>query len=76
MQGKVAGNDPLINGTDALASFGDPKAFGEINRLAEDDDRAAEDAARQPAPQSHGFRSAFAENPFDSFGSLCGDGGN
>ena len=66
MQGDDAGDDPLVDGRDALAGFGDPKAFGEINRLAEHDNRAAEDAAGQPAPQSCGFWSAFAENPFDA----------
>ena len=66
MQGDDAGDDPLVDGSDALAGFGDPKAFGEINRLAEHDNWAAEDAAGQPAPHSPGFGSAFAENPFDA----------
>jgi hypothetical protein len=66
MQGDDAGDDPLVDGSDALAGFGDPNAFGEINRLAEHDNRAAENAAGQPAPQSSGFWSAFAENPFDA----------
>src|ERR1022692_3393051 len=66
MQGDDAGDDPLVDGSDALTGFGDPKAFGEINRLAEHDNRPAEDAAGQPAPQSPGFWSTFAENPFDA----------
>ena len=45
---------------------GDPKAFREINWLAEHHNRAAEDAAGQPAPQPRGFWSAFAENQFDA----------
>src|ERR1035441_9251511 len=66
MQGDDAGDDPLVDGSDALAGFGDPSAFGEINRLAEHDNRATEDATGQPAPQSPGFWSAFAENPFNA----------
>ena len=66
MQGDDARDDPLVDGRDALAGFGDPKAFAEINRLAEHDNRAAEHAPGQPAPQSPGFWSAFAENPFDA----------
>ena len=66
MQGDDAGDDTLVDGRDALAGLRDPKAFGEINRLAEHDNRAAEDAAGQPAPQSSGFWPTFAENPFDA----------
>src|ERR1022692_1053100 len=66
MQGDDAGDDTLIDGRDALAGLGDPSAFGEINRLAEHDNWAAEDAPGQPAPQSSGFGSTFAENPFDA----------
>ena len=66
MQGEHGGDDALVDGSYALASFGDPKAFGEINGLAEHDNRAAEDAAGQPAPPSRGFGSAFAEDPFDA----------
>ena len=66
MQGDDAGDDPLVDGRDALAGFDDPKAFGEIDRPAEHDNRAPEDAAGQPAPEPPGFGSAFAENPFDA----------
>ena len=66
MQGDNAGDDPLVDGSYALAGFGDSEAVGEINRLAEYDNRAAEDAAGQPAPQSAGLWSTFAENPFDA----------
>ena len=66
LQGDDAGNYRLVDRTNALASSADPKAFGEINWLAKYDKRAAEDAARQPAPHSPGFGSALAENPFDA----------
>src|SRR5664279_3661718 len=66
MQGDDAGDNSLVDGSDPLAGFGDPNAFGEINRLAEHDNRPAEDAAGQPAPQSSGFWPTFAENPFDA----------
>ena len=33
MQGCDAGDNPLVDSSDALAGFADPKAFGEINRL-------------------------------------------
>ena len=45
-----AGDDPLVNGSDAVAGFGHPKALGEIDWLTEHNNRAAEDAAGQPAP--------------------------
>ena len=66
MQGNDARDDPLVDGSDALARFVDEKAFGKIDRLAEHDNRAAEEAPGQPAPHSPGFRSPFAEYPLDA----------
>src|SRR5689334_21125776 len=59
LQGGDARDDRVVDCSDALASSVDAKAFGEINGLAEHDNRATEDAAGQPAPQSPGVGSAL-----------------
>lgn len=66
LEGYDAVDDSLIDGRYALARFGDPETFGKINRLAEHDHRPAENAARQPAPETSGLWPPFAENPLDA----------
>jgi len=58
-------DDPLIDGANLLLGVGDIETIGKVDRLAENDDRAAEQVAGQPAPDPRGLGTSLAENPLD-----------
>jgi hypothetical protein len=59
-------DNPLINGANSISRIGETETVGKIDRFSENDNRAAEQAARQPAPYPLGLRATFAENSFDT----------